>query len=195
MVGKSEKIGLFYADVATWRRRVASMLTSTAQQADATAADSHIPSDKKNLTRCRIIDNSGNTLTLSVPMSHSATAELSNHGRWQNMHLNALRTIYGRAPYFAHIMPLLIPLYQLPLPTPATEFFTAGEKLFMQILNLPRICTDLNQMTRERSNLYNQLTAYWRPRLTDQSWIGDALFRFGPESIWGLLPVNIEYCL
>lgn len=188
MAERIEKIGLFYADISTWRKFIESLPELSFNRENRNAGSANKYSDRRTLTRCRIIDNSGKPLTLSVPMSHACPTEISNHGRWQNMHLNALRTIYSRTPYFAHLMPLLLPLYQIELPAQANYFFSRGEEIICRMLNLPQICSDLNRMALSRSNLYNTLRSQWHERLNADMWIGDALFRYGPETIWGLIP-------
>ena len=40
---------------------------------------------------------------------------LSEHGKWRREHLGAIRTIYGRTPYFIHLMPRLEEIYDLSL--------------------------------------------------------------------------------
>lgn len=59
------------------------------------------------------------SLTLTVPVEGGAStlkkpeAEplLSDHGKWRREHLGAFAAVYGRTPYFQHLMPEIAEIY------------------------------------------------------------------------------------
>ncbi len=66
--------------------------------------------------RC-VIASSGGRQTLSVPVEKptgktmTKDVRVSEHGHWRHVHWNALRSAYGRSPYFEYYADLIEPLY------------------------------------------------------------------------------------
>lgn len=96
---------------AEWARGLASGLSDMEAIAWANAS-LHVGG--KDFARCVIGGNNG-PATLSVPVaggSHSLlrrgaelSATLSEHGNWRHIHSSALEAVYGRTPFFQHLMP------------------------------------------------------------------------------------------
>ncbi|MCD7721624.1 MAG: WbqC family protein [Prevotellaceae bacterium] len=69
------------------------------------------------LSRCRILSPLG-PLTLSIPLQHThhgadiRDIRISEHARWRHRHWNALRSAYGRSPYFQFYEDDLAPIFE-----------------------------------------------------------------------------------
>lgn len=73
-------------------------------------------------SRC-IISNGGREVMLSVPvsaaegydqLSHVPMSEvrIAREGRWREVHAEALRSAYGKTPYFDYYEDLILPIYE-----------------------------------------------------------------------------------
>lgn len=83
-------------------------------EAAALQADSQSHIEGKSFSRLKL---SG--LTLSVPVEggaarlkhRDADPLISEHGKWRKEHLGAFSAIYGRTPYYEHLMPEIAEVY------------------------------------------------------------------------------------
>lgn len=145
------------------------------------------PFDKKMLremTRYRISD----TLTLSVPLVHGPGKPMvSDHGRWRRAHLNALQAAYGRTPYYPYLMSEIAALYDMEPPYPPELLLRQGDEIVRRWLRLPEVAEYIRDMRIERPDLYEDLCREWQPRINHNLWIGDALFKYGPDAVFGLI--------
>lgn len=80
-------------------------------------------STSKEMARTMICSPEGERLMLTVPVVGGSkrlrsgkvflnTVPLSDHGNWRHNHLGAFEACYGRAPYYSHLIPELINIYQ-----------------------------------------------------------------------------------
>lgn len=171
----------FYQNALWWSR----ILAGDAHE--SSEIDVSKPIGKKMLraiTRYNISD----TLTLSVPLVHgSGKPMVSDHGRWRRAHLNALQTAYGRTPYYPYLMPEIAGLYDMAPPYPLEILLEQGEAIVRRWLRLPEVLEDVRHLRAERPALYDELRREWQPRINRNLWIVDALFRYGPDAVFGLI--------
>ncbi len=102
---------------AEWLRGVSSGMSDMESRG---IADESCGLKGKDFARCRI-DGNGGELLLTIPVEGGATKlkrlanipdlRMSEHGNWRRNHMGALNAVYGRAPYFQHMMPLLTDVY------------------------------------------------------------------------------------
>lgn len=139
-------------------------------------------------------------IMLTVPVAGGASALkrlppqrllISNHGRWQHVHLSAIATAYRRTPFFPHLYP---EIENILLDTP--------ESLDMLNRSLHRVITDFMQLSRFTTDYHalsdaakatvdaraRELLANLRPDLS----VLDILFRLGPEAA---LPLAARYTI
>lgn len=130
-------------------------------------------------------------LPLTVPVTggakglkdSAADPLLSEHGKWRREHLGALKTVYGKAPYFDHLARLLEEVYRssegLALSGFARSLLAVAEKWCPPGLEIP---TGIEEAAAETKALIF-------PRLS----IFDALFRLGKRSSLGWSSTNTEW--
>lgn len=107
---------------AQWLRGISAGMTDMDAQSVASKA---CCLKGKDFARCRIVGN-GAEMMLSIPVeggasrlkrltensdSDKANIAMSEHGNWRHAHMGALQAVYGRTPYFPHIMPMLEEVY------------------------------------------------------------------------------------
>lgn len=102
---------------AAWWEALRKGVPLTAAIAEASAS---IATKGKDFARTCISGNTG-SLFLSIPIVGGAAtlkkakgisnAVLSDHGNWRHTHLGALEAVYGRAPFYQHLMPMLHDVY------------------------------------------------------------------------------------
>lgn len=136
----------------------------------------------KDFTRT-IVGNPSSPMTLSVAIEGGASilkrkgtesrAVISMHGNWPHVHLGAIEAIYGRMPYYQHIMPGLRDI----------------------LMDLPEKLSGLNRKVHLWLSSFFQSDEAIRigdsvllrgdeikDRLEPELSIIDALMRFGPET-------------
>jgi len=154
------------------------------------AANQTTAASGKDFARCRIAGRDRHTL-LSVAVEGGANrlrnpdapahAVISMHGNWPHTHLGAMEAIYGRTPYYQHIMPELRDILLTPTETLA-ELSSSLHKALSGFLPVPvreGHTTALADRCLEVASLIN-------PGLS----ILDPLMRLGPETSLGLLALR-----
>lgn len=133
---------------------------------------------------------------LSVPVEGGASrlkhrgvrdVEISQHGRWQDVHLGALRAAYGRTPYFAHLFPQIERVYEERSHGPLCGFNTVLHELALSWLDLDsRAGDDLMRMFLTNRLRAMQIAEEVKRNINMDYSIFDALFRLGRETLFGL---------
>ena len=96
--------------------------------------------------RCLIATADG-VLALTVPVQGRSKSEggdsktpmremrLSEHGRWREMHLNALTAAYDRTPYFEYYVDEFAEIYRTPFDR-LVDFNAAFQRLVLRLLDI-----------------------------------------------------------
>ncbi len=144
--------------------------------------------------RCRIAMPDG-AVDLVVPVeaasSHAAIADIriSEHGNWRHHHWSALRTAYGKSPFFEYYADDFEPLYAR-RQTFLVDFNEALQQIVCRLMDLdvafvrsesyapPVAFEDLPAMQKPYYQVFSPRNGF----LPDLS-IVDLLFNLGPESL------------
>jgi hypothetical protein len=96
--------------------------------------------------RCDIATANG-IQTLTIPLESGKNAQqsirdvkISTTERWQAQHWQAIRSAYGRAPYFEHYVDYLLPFYEKNY----TFLFDFNQDLFLVLTKLLKINTPIS---------------------------------------------------
>lgn len=150
--------------------------------------------NRKNLFRTKIAGAHGQPpMLLSVPIlrgsrkgGNSGSPELSQHGRWQAIHIGAIKAGYGGSPFFLHIYPLLESI----LKNRDGEFTTMSEELHQTVLRslaLEENIEGLRVLESEDSGRLRQLKKDKSKGVIQEMSIFDVIFRKGREALFSLL--------
>lgn len=148
----------------------------------------------KDVARCLLPGHGEETSLMGVPLeggagqlkNHSckvAAIQLSNHGNWRHNHLSTLEALYGRTPFFQHLMPLLRERYVFNAERAASLSgfnLRLHEAITGFIGDVPELSQILSSETlHERGE---EVAAGINPRLS----IIDPLMRYGREAVLAL---------
>ena len=158
--------------------------------------------------RCLIASANG-VQALTVPVEHSAgnclvkDVRISDHGNWRHLHWNALRSAYGKSPFFDYYEDDLHPFFEEIHPNRWVYLFDFNEAIREKMCELIDIhpvvsyTTTFVQggLTDAEALPVGEITASFKPYY--QVWqekhgflpnlsILDLLFNMGPESIFYL---------
>ncbi len=158
--------------------------------------------------RCLIASANG-VQALTVPVEHSAgnclvkDIRISDHGNWRHLHWNALRSAYGKSPFFDYYEDDLHPFFENIHPNRWAYLFDFNEAIREKMCELIDIhpvvsyTTTFVQggLTDAEALPVGEITASFKPYY--QVWqekhgflpnlsILDLLFNMGPESIFYL---------
>jgi len=135
-------------------------------------------------------------LVLSVPLEGGASVlkrrssrpiMISQHGRWQDVHLGALRAAYGRTPFFPYLFPRIEEIYREKSEGPLADFNSALHDLAVEWLGLREgIKEELRKMKKENPDRFSEITGAIGAKINMEYSIFDTLFRLGKESVFGL---------
>ncbi len=106
---------------------------------------------------------------------------ISEHGAWRHHHWNALRTAYGKSPFFEYYAEEFAPFYLSRTHDYLVDFNAALHDVVCRIIDFDQTVAD----SQHRSEPYYQVFAHrlgFQPGLS----IVDLLFNKGPESIFYL---------
>ena len=105
---------------------------------------------------------------------------ISEHGQWRHHHWNALRTAYGKSPFFEYYADDFAPFYLSRTHDYLIDFNAALHEVVCSLI-------DMNQSVapQQQRNTYYQVFAQRLGFLPDLS-IVDLLFNMGPEAIFYL---------
>lgn len=139
-----------------------------------------------------IVRPEGATSAAGVPWSR---VEISEHGRWWEVHRTALESAYGRTPFFEYYIDRISPL--LAAEGTVSELVLKADKVVRTILGLETEIIDnpVENMVDYRRGLPEvEPIEYWQVRGDRFGFIGglsilDLIFNHGPESPQILLEV------
>lgn len=139
-------------------------------------------------------------MTLTVPISGGASAvrredatewRLSDHGRWQHLHLGAIQAAYGSSPLYAHIMDTLRPVIDRPVTSGVSLFAQlthAIHRIVLRHLNIDENIDALREMITARQDFASALRYEYSRDVIEYLSIFDVIFRKGEDAIFALLP-------
>ena len=143
---------------------------------------------------CRTLIAGGRML--SVPVEGGASAlkrrgvedvAISQHGRWQEVHLGALRAAYGRTPYFAHLFPQIEKIYEERSKGSLSRFNEALHRLALRWLGMEEGDDGrLREWFLSNPERAREIAEEMRSNINMEYSIFDAIFRLGKETLFGL---------
>lgn len=151
--------------------------------------------------RYEIVDARGR-LNLTVPVCHLSgnrtwdDVDISDHGRWWQLHVTALESAYGRTPFFEFYIDRFLPLLSDPQQSRLTvgRMCRQADSLIRNILELPPAlepaeAAGVAPITDWRRNNFDStvVSPYWQVRAHTLGFMGglsilDLIFNLGPES-------------
>lgn len=174
-------------------------------QYPAAVIDTSLRYDKrfKSVHRYAIAD-AGGELRLTVPVSRPeggflsgkltwGDVTVSDHGRWWEVHLQALESAYGRTPFFEFYIDRFIPLFS-PEPRSICSMVMDADALIRNILGLETkvsqeiVPTDLcDDYRRVDFSTVDAPRPYWQLRADRHGFLSrlsilDLIFNLGPEA-------------
>lgn len=180
--------------IAWWRTRLAEML-------DLPTTQCIIP--RREMMRTVIAGADGATVRLSVPVVGGAGMlkhgdpkrwTVSDHGRWQAMHLGALDAAYSRTPYYQHYIPRIAKLINSAPGRPAEAFCADLVAAIDNFLGLPAILPSIAEMLRTSPSLAASLARDHSQKIpdtfnTDPETLSilHLLFQQGPATLFPLI--------
>lgn len=160
----------------------------------------------KDVHRCTITDANGIIrLTIPIEKPQSATRALwsdiiiSGHNRWWEIHLTALKSAYGRTPFFEYYLEDFLPFYRPDVVgEPLVHYLRRMDQMLTRLLGVdivrrkrsPELSSegDLPAVDCRRQPIAVENTIpYYQQRTAGRSFVGglsavDLLFNLGPES-------------
>lgn len=114
---------------------------------------------------------------------------ISSHGRWQEVHLGALKAVFGKTPYFLHIYPEVENIYKIYGEGSLEELNLALHRLALHWLGLDEeeTLTALRELPEEKRLLIKRIGEGMKNEIGMNYSIFGALFRLGRESLFALL--------
>ena len=144
-------------------------------------------------------------MTLSVPIAGGASTvkrgevmqwRLSDHGRWQHLHLGAFQAAYGSSPLYGHIMDRLSPVISGPV-TPGISLFAnltdAIHSVVLRLLNIDDNIESLRELLSVRPDFATALREEYSRDVMEYLSIFDVIFRKGEDAIFTMLPIPAQY--
>ena len=136
-------------------------------------------------------------LMLNVPVAGGAGMlkrksasglQISQHGRWQEVHLGAWRAAYGRTPFFPHLFPEIEKIYREKSEGSLEEFNKALHLLICRWLGMEDgIVATLRTLPSEDRERLRQTGAEKLHMIDRNHSIFEVLFRLGKEGVFTLL--------
>ena len=106
---------------------------------------------------------------------------ISEHGQWRHHHWNALRTAYGKSPFFEYYADVFAPFYISRTHDYLIDFNAALHEIICSLIDIHQAVP----LEQQRQDPYYQVFAQRLGFLPDLS-IVDLLFNMGPEAIFYL---------
>ncbi len=125
----------------------------------------------------------------SVLKRRGADPTVAEHGRWRHTHLGAWNAAYGKCPFFSHFYPALQEIYQLPAGLRLEEWNRHFAEIVIRMLRPEDELPALRQMAVERGVLFKELQREMTAKINYNLSIFDALFRYGRETLFGLVEI------
>ena len=137
-------------------------------------------------------------LVLSVPVAGGAgvlkrkdcrDVMISGHGRWQDVHLGALKAAYGKAPYFPYIYPEVEKIYANFGQGKLADLNGALHSLAVRWLGMDDkdMLATLRRLPEEKETLIRRVAGERKRDICMNHSIFSALFRLGKESLFAIL--------
>ncbi|MBD5208214.1 MAG: WbqC family protein [Bacteroidales bacterium] len=134
---------------------------------------------------------------LSVPVAGGASAlkrggdlQISQHGRWQDVHLGALRAVYGRTPWFIHLFPEIERIYNCFSEGRMADFTGELHKLVLHWIGDEATLNAAMEMHCNQPERFEAIASELSKGIDPELSVLDALFRLGPDVIF--LLINTE---
>ena len=131
---------------------------------------------------------------LSVPVAGGASAlkhggnlRISQHGRWQDVHLGALRAAYGRTPWFIQLYPEIDRIYSDCSEGNMADFTAALHSVVLRWIGNEATLRAAREMHRNENSRFEAIASELSKGIDPDLSILDALFRLGPDVIFLLL--------
>lgn len=112
---------------------------------------------------------------------------LSNHGKWRHEHLAAMSAVYGKAPYFGYLFPLIQEVYENSEGMTLGEFNRRLNGVMDRVLNREGTRGSLLKMQEEHPARLDAICRGVKGKIDYSISIIDAVFRLGPEAVFGLI--------
>ncbi|MBD5288721.1 MAG: WbqC family protein [Bacteroides sp.] len=114
---------------------------------------------------------------------------ISDHGRWPDVHLGAIKAIYGKTPYFPYLFPELERIYKEYGGGSLEKFNLAIHNLILRWLGLAdeSFLTELRQLSSEKKDIILRLAMENSRNIDMNHSILGLLFRLGKESVFTLI--------
>lgn len=106
---------------------------------------------------------------------------ISEHGQWRHHHWNALRTAYGKSPFFEYYADEFAPFYVSRTHDYLIDFNAALHEVICNLIDIYQNVAPLQQRRHPYYQVFTQRLGF----LPDLS-IVDLLFNMGPEAIFYL---------
>lgn len=139
---------------------------------------------------------------LSVPVEGGASLlkrgtpdpalRLSQHGRWQDVHLGAWQALYGRTPYFPHLFPEMERIYREHSFGTLAEFCESLHLIVCRWLGLPEFAAQMRRAREADPDRTRELLRQYAGKTDPELSIFDTLFRYGKESVFVLAALSCD---
>ena len=117
----------------------------------------------------------------TLPPQRLAMLRLSGHADWQRVHPQAIKSIYGKAPYFSHFFDEMEHIYATsPQGTPLHEFTLRMHRCLTGIFSID-ILSRFMEMKENRPGLFHRLARERMEAAPADMSLLHALFYLGPE--------------
>lgn len=123
----------------------------------------------------------------SVLKRRGAVPVVAEHGRWRQSHQGAWNADYGKTPFFGHIYPAFQEIYQLPVGLPLEEWNRRFAEVVIKMLRPEEELPAIMEMAQTRRMLLNELKREYTAKINYNLSIFDALFRYGRDTLFGLV--------
>lgn len=144
----------------------------------------------KEMARCRIAG--GQRLTVPVEggarsLGRNSDPEISQHGRWQEVHLGAWRAAYGRSPWFAHLFPEMEALYRNNTHATLSDFTDGLNAIAMKWIGDEALQDEARRFREAHPERFRAISEEMRKNIDPELSIFDALFRLGNDTLFILI--------
>lgn len=157
--------------------------------------------ERKELVRCRIMTGKGESLLLSMAVEGGSRKlreinkeqglSLSAHGNWRKNHLGALEALYGKTPFYEHIMSGLFPVFKNQDLTALSSFNSGIHKVLSEFLLGDFYFNEKNNPFSENVVLMERGKEIAK-RINPKISIIDSLMHLGRESLLALFQLNLS---
>lgn len=126
-------------------------------------------------------------LRRTLPEESLRRLRLSDHGNWRHTHAEALKALYGKAPYFSHYYPGIAAIYAEARGGDNFAAFTAALHGCLATLFSDAALEPFRRMRISNPTLFEALHRERKPLAPPQLSVLHAVFHLGPEAPFALL--------